>query len=567
MVMRLPLMKSRLNALLRRGRFRTNAIFLLISALWVVLLYGRGICGPFIYDDIAHIQDNPALSSWGNTMHYFRTGDIFAPDLLPDGGSSYRPLLWLSLSLDRHVWNLNPCGFHLTNLILHWISGFLCFLLLRRMQVPVVLSAFTCLLWLGLPIHSEAIAWISGRTYPLMCIFLVLSLLIAQSYLAKGSGLALFAYAAAVLGALLSNEEGILALPFMVLLVYFTGSIRQRRWLALVWAGAVANGIYFALRALAGAHMPSGQASFFTIGIAFFKYIAWTLLPVQMSVERSTDTPTNTFSAAAAAALLGLVCFFGLIYWLRKRLPLVAFGLSWMAIGLLLYCGIVPIYQGMAERYVYLASLGLVLAIAAATWKSRPPKRIALLCLVGLWGLWGAWHLRSRVEEWNDPISLYEASLRTTPRSIKLLFNLGSQFESSGNLGKATECYRRALALNPNYVPAILGTGNVAQRTGDMAQAEQDYRRAIAIEPSEEGSYCYLGALYFREGKIEQAIRNLSKAATLNPSDPTPYDDLGVVYQKTGDTEHAIQMYTKALTLNPGDPDALTNLKTLQSTE
>lgn len=558
---------QRLSRLFQWRRFRANPIFLLISALWIVLLYGRGICGPFIYDDITHIQENPAISSWGRAIHYFRAGDVFTHDLLRGGGASYRPLLWLSLAFDRHLWNLNPCRFHLTNLLLHWMGGFFCFVLLRRMQAPTMLAAITCLLWLSLPINSEAVAWISGRTYPLMCIFLVLSLLIAESYLARGSSLTLFIYLAVLLGALFSNEEGILAPLLAMLLAYFRDRTPQRRWLALALTGAIADGIYFSLRRLAVAPMPGGSASFSIIGISFFKYVAWMLFPLHMSVERSTDTPANGFSVTAAVTLFALLCLFGLIYWLRKRVPLAAFGLAWMAIALFPYCGIVPIYQGMAERYVYLASFGLVLAIVAMAWRSKTTERSALLCLVMLWGLWGAWHLRSRVLKWNDPTALYQSSLEATPRSIKLLSNLGGAFEASGDYSKAMESYRKALALNSEYIPAIIGVGNIAQRTGDMAQAEREYKRAIMVEPSEEASYCYLGALFFREEKIDQAIQNLSKAAALNPSDPTPFADLGVVYQKTGDSKLALQMYTKVLALKPDDPEALINLRALQSAQ
>jgi tetratricopeptide (TPR) repeat protein len=576
MVNRLPLIKSafqkkhlshpRLNEVLQWSHFHAKTMFLLVSALWIVLLYGRGICGPFIYDDLSHIQENPALSSWENTLHYFRAGDTFAHDLLPGGGSAYRPLLWLSLAVDRHLWGLNPCGFHITNLILHWMCGFLSFILLRRMQVPTMLSVATCLLWLGLPINSEAVAWISGRTYPLMYIFLMLSLLMAESYLKKGSIPTLFLYSAALLGALLSNEEGILALPLTMLLAYFSERTAQRRWLALALTGAVADGVYLVSRELVSAHMPGGPPLFSIIGTLFFKYVAWMLLPLHMSVERSTDVPANRFSVIAATAIVGLLCLLGMIYWLRKRLPLSAFGLIWMAIALLPFCGIVPIYQGMAERYVYLASFGFILAIVAAVWQSKAAARSTLVCIVILWGLWGAWHLRSRVSDWNNPIALYQASLETTPGSIKLLNNLGGAFETSRNLSKAMECYKKALELNPKYVPAIIGIGNIDQRTGDMDGAEQEYRRAITIEPSEEAAYCYLGALSFREGKIDSAIQNLSKAIVINPSDPTPYDDLGVVYQKMGDSERAIQMYNKVLALKPGDPEALTNLRTIEST-
>ena len=376
--------------MLQWSRLHANAMFLLVSALWIVLLYGRGICGPFIYDDIGHIQENPALSSWGNMMHYFRTGDTFTHDLLQGGGSAYRPLLWLSLAFDRHLWDLNPCGFHMSNLILHWVGGFFSFILLRRMQVPIMLSAITCLLWLGLPIHSEAVAWISGRTYPLMYIFLMLSLLMAESYLKRGSILILFLYFVVSLGALLSNEEAMLALPLTMLLAYFSDKTAQRRWLALALTGAVADGVYLVSRKLAGADMPGGPPSFFIIGTSFFKYVTWMLLPLHMSVERSTDVPANRFSVIAVTALIGLFCLFGMIYWLRKRMLLSAFGLTWMAIALLPFCGIVPIYQGMAERYVYLASFGFILAIVATAWRCKTWERSALVCIVILWGLLGS---------------------------------------------------------------------------------------------------------------------------------------------------------------------------------
>ena len=198
------------------SHIHANGMFLVISALWVVLLYGHGICGALVYDDISHIQNNPALASWQGTLHYFQTGDLFTQDLLQGGGSSYRPLLWLSLAVDRHLWGLHPCGFHLTNLLLHWMSGSLYFILLRRMRVPALLAATVCLLWLGLPINSEAVAWISGRTYPLMCVFLASSLLAAESYLAKGSTFTVFLYSMVLLAALLSNEEGLLALPLKI---------------------------------------------------------------------------------------------------------------------------------------------------------------------------------------------------------------------------------------------------------------------------------------------------------------------------------------------------------------
>jgi protein O-mannosyl-transferase len=557
----------RLSRLYLWSRSHANGIFLLISALWVVLLYGPCICGAFIYDDVGHIQENSALASWRGALHYFRTSDPFARYLLPGGGSSYRPLLWISLALDRHLWGLHPCGFHLTNLLLHWMSGFLYFVLLRRMQAPTLLTASVCLLWLGLPINSEAVAWISGRTYPLMCVFLASSLLAADSYLTRGFTTALFFYTAGLFAALLSNEEGILVLPLTILLAYFREKVPQRRWLSLGMAGVVTTAIYFVLRRFADAHIPSGPASFLMFGKAFFKYIMWILFPVHMSVERSTDTPANGLSLASVAALIGIFSLLTLLYWFRKRNALTVFGLTWMVIALLPFCGTVSLYQGMAERYVYLASFGVVLAIIAAAWQNSTPKRFIMLSLIILWGLWGAKRLESRASDWKDSIALYQSSLQTTPGSTTLIYNLGTAFEASGNFSKARDYYHKALDLNPKYTSAMVGLGNIDQRTGNMAKAEQEYRQAAAMDPFDGNAYCYLGALLFREGKIGPAIEKLSQAVTINPSNPTAYFDLGVIYQESGDAKRAAQMYAKVLALQPGDPDALANLQTLRSME
>jgi tetratricopeptide (TPR) repeat protein len=547
------------------GCSHANLTFLLISGLWVALLYGPGACGPFLYDDISGIQNNPALRSWAGTLHYFYAGDPFTLDLRSGGGTSWRPLMWLTLSLDRHLSGVNPCGFHTTSLILHWMSGVLCFILLRRMKARTALSAVVCLLWLGLPINSEAVEWISGRSYPLMFVFLALSLLAADSWLKKETILPLLLYFAASLMAALSNEEGILALPLAALLLtYFSSPVPRRRWFVLGAAGAASGGIYFVARESIHAHLPAGSAAFSAIGTTVFRYVHWMVLPLHMSIERSTDTPLNRISATGIAALAGLAGLLVLIYWLRRRIPLASFGFAWMLIALLPFCGIVPVYQGMAERYAYLASFGLVLAFAAVAWQVKRPKRAASLSLLFVWGIWGAWRLRARVLEWNDPISLYQASLEATPKSTKLLYNLGGALEASGRFSEAAENYRKILAYDPQYVPAIVGMGNIDQQTGDPAQAEQEYLQAMAIDPSDENVFLNLGVLLVEEGKMDRAIQELSRATALAPFDPTAFYDLGGAYQKEGRNGQATQMYTRVLELKPGDADASANLQTLQ---
>ncbi len=235
---------------------------------------------------------------------------------------------------------------------------------------------------------------------------------------------------AASIGALLSNEQGVVLLPLTMLLAYFLVNASSRRWLALALVGVGVDGVYLAARRMIHAQTPGGTVSVSTVGTVFLKYVLWILFPIHMSVERSTDYPARGFSITAAATLAALLCLLVFAYWLRNRVRLAAFGLIWAMISLLPFCGIVPVYQGMAERYAYLASFGLVVSIVALAWSAEGRKRSVLLSIVLLWALWSAWRLRSRVFDWTDPVQLYQSSLR------KLNFTLRSH-ETSLQSGRS----------------------------------------------------------------------------------------------------------------------------------
>src|ERR1700722_11355906 len=220
----------------QRARISSNPalVFFGISAVWVLTLYWRAIFNPFSsYDDVTNVVSNSGLSSWQGIIYYLRTNVSFVGDLRGSGESYYRPLYWISLALDRKVWGLSPIAFHLTNVVLHWLNGFLLFTLLRRIRVPLEIAASTSLVWLALPLNSEVVAWVSARAYLLAALFILLSALLAQLYLETKRTVALGAYALTALCALLCHEAGILVLPLTVLIGYALKKYCTRSALAL----------------------------------------------------------------------------------------------------------------------------------------------------------------------------------------------------------------------------------------------------------------------------------------------------------------------------------------------
>jgi Flp pilus assembly protein TadD len=595
------MMNTRLYArLVQWCRCHPIAAYVLASVLWTTLLYAHAVTAGFAsYDDAPQIVQNPSLTSLTGSLKYFRSPVSFVPDLRGSGGLFYRPLFWLSLAIDEKLWGLNPAAFHLTNVLLHWLSGLFLFLLLRQLAMSSLSSALTSLLWMCLPINSEAVAWISGRPYCLAACFLLLGMLLAERYLSRPAVKYLAGYCLAAFCALFSHEESVLIVAFTLLLIIrkHNGETKAATATMLFGVSVMTVLLYFRLRHAAGATGVTAKGTMASFGLFFWKYLGWMVLPIHMSVERSTDTPPPGWSGRALAAwlFLALACAVWIV--VQRKIPRSPIGFAWMGIGLSPFCGMVFIYQGMAERYTYVASVGLALLVVVIGRESQVRLRPLVLGLTAVWVLWGVYRLETRISDWSDDARLYGHSLEATPRSAKLHYDLGAVFEERRDFAEASGEYKKAVVLEPHYEPALAGLGNVdlnlgrakeatqmfqkalqlkpddvktvtnygtaLQALGEIDAAKEQFQRAISLAPNNDDAYCNLGVLLFSTGDAEAAVREFDQAAKINPSDPTPLFNLAAVYQKKGRPDLAVRMYERVLQLSPGDPDAISALQSL----
>ncbi len=545
------------------------------------------------------VVGNPAAQSVSASLQYFTKTVSFASDLRSSGDSFYRPLFWLSLGLDASVWGLNPVGFHVTDLVLHWLNGVVLFFILRRLRFSHALSLLTVVVWLGLPIHSEAVAWIAGRSYSLSTFFLLAALLCGQRYLSTRSGLAFGGYLLGAVCALFSHEQGILLLPLLALLAAVERAERSRG-AVLLYSGALGVDVfYLAVAHRVGASVVHHFGALSSMALYWVKYIWWVLFPLHMSIERSTDAPVAGWSLKAVAAFLAVGVVVGLVAFFVRSAPSVRLGLAWLFVCLLPFSGVVVIYQGMAERFAYLASVGLALCLCSLCLSLAPNVRTVALAGLVVWAAWGAVRLQLRLSDWRDPARLYESSLKATPRSLKLHYNLGAFWEEDGRFGEALNNYQDALQIDSNYEPAIAGEGNAylqlnqpeqarqmferalllkrddvktinnyglsLQRLGRVNDAKLQYLRAIGLAPTDDTAYCSLAVLFFRAGASDVAEMLFKKAILVNQTDPLPYSNLAEIYAKSGRVAMALPLYRKVLELDPGDSSALAALQSLSS--
>src|SRR5438067_12790603 len=99
------------------------AAVLLVAA--IALAYANALSGPFIFDDIASIVDNPTLHA------------LWPPAALlhpPGGGATVggRPLLNITLALNYALGGNAVWGYHAVNIAIHAIAALALFGLIRR---------------------------------------------------------------------------------------------------------------------------------------------------------------------------------------------------------------------------------------------------------------------------------------------------------------------------------------------------------------------------------------------------------------------------------------------------
>ncbi len=575
--------------------------FLLLSGFLILVLYWRSFTSPFVYDDLEQIVNNPNLATWGSFVQRFLLHPVeLTTSLLGYAGSTYRPIFWFSLFIDRALWGLDAGGYHATNIALHLANSNLAFALLRRLKIPLVPAAAVCLLWLSLPINTEVVAWISGRSYALCTLFVLVCFLSALNSIRDGGWTWRLACFFAAVCAGLSHELGILIIPLLLLLLLLVEEQRSKNLFITLATVALAAFAVEAVRFSVKVKSFSGLASFKWAGLAFSKYLALTLFPLRMSVERSTFFSPGQSHSWSLAAVVCFVIAFGYAVLRRRNHPALLGGLTWFLICIAPFV-VLTNYQGLAERFAYLASIGIVLAIiAVCSIPNQPLLRNFLAGIIVLWAVWNLYRTITRVADWADPVQLFAHSLQATPQSPSLHYNLAYSQKVKGDLHAALDEYQRTIQLDSNYphayaslgdvylqlgsfidaqtaykqalaqapddIVTLINSGTADQSVGAMSEAETSYQRVLQLDPSSSAAHVNLGVLYMKENRSNDAAQQFTIAIDQKTKDPIPYFNLAVLYQQSGHPAQALALYKRVLELKPNDEDTLANIKLLEQT-
>ncbi len=533
---------------------KNNRINLLVQIICLILMcfftYSNSITGKFIYDDITLIKYNDYIKDWVNLPQAL-TDNIGAGS--GNQSNFNRPVQIISYMLDYSIWGLNPVGYHITNIILH-SSVTLCIFWLVSLifgHCAIPLALLTSLLYSAHPIHSEAVAYISGRADSLAALFTLLTIIFYLKTMLTKQRIWFLLLLISYSLALFSKEYTLII--FVLLLLYSHVFKREYRikeliiLLLITLIYLIPKVAIFQLNSLAAVPTTVLQRlpGFF---IAIFEYIRLLLSPFNLHL--GYGNPVFNFSEPRAIFGLGLSLLLLVFAFLKKyQRPLFSFAILWFFITLLPQSNLYPLNAFMAEHWLYLPSLGFFLILAfSLTGLYNKFKYLGLILMTGILTFYSYSTIKQN-SYWQDPVSFYKRSLIFDGNNWNLYYNLGMNLEQKGDFNEAIIAYREALAINPFDINIYYHLSNSYYRINNAEKSVGLLKRVIEMSADNPLGYYWLGNLYTNIKQIDEAIEAYNRALQVDQNFALAYISLGKIFMDLADQLQAQKMFNQAAIL------------------
>ncbi|TBR15420.1 tetratricopeptide repeat protein [bacterium] len=542
-----------------------NILLVCLLAVFSFVLYFNSLGNAFVFDDQHTILDNAFIKNFSSLPLFFKGAYTSVPDV-PRG--MFRPLLLVTFSFNYFFSGIQPLGYHIINIIIHFLNGVLLYLLLRFLKnsLPFGLILFFCLLFIAHPINTEAVTYISCRSDLLVTFFIAAAFI----FYAKGrKAVSLFLYICALMTKETALVFGFLAFAYDFIYSRQAESKKKMFIFYLAIIGITAS--YWIYR---GAIFHFGATELFlpaakstlrgfwpnifiqsVISIFYLRLFFW---PHPLNLHHEIPDYVSLFHPAVFSAVFAISVMAVLIFVLKKKYPLASFGLAWYFICLIpkFYA---PLSFPSMEHHSYLPGLGLyfILGQICEEFYLKSRRRFIYLAsvFIGVFTLL-TW---SRNAEWKDGLSLYTASVRDNPSSSVAYNNLGIQYANMGLSEEAEKAFKKALVLTSSvdvHINCRLNLAKIYLNRKRFKEAMDELDRALIIKPSYSEIYQSYGAIYSQMGQKEKSEELWKKGLSFNPRAVGILDNMGMFCLEKGRLEEAELYFRAAIKYNPDDANA-----------
>ncbi|PYI95400.1 MAG: hypothetical protein DME98_16830 [Verrucomicrobia bacterium] len=587
---------------------RSDLLILLGLAVVTFGIYAQVIGHRFIVlDDISYVEENPAVNR-GVTLG----GLAWAFTTFREG--NWHPLTWIAHMIDSQIFGTFAGGHLLVNALIHTANTLLLFWLLLRTTHARWSSALVAALFALHPLHVESVAWASERKDTLSTFFGLLSL-IAYTRYAEAPSIRRYAWTAVTLALGLLAKPMLVTWPFLMLLLDYwplgrfaavipseveaatqppqaaRPGFQSRRTTSKLTPRGPSTSLGMTIKKLIIEKIPlfvlvaasavvtsiaqsrAGAVRTFTevpvalrlwnALVSYAKYLLRAFWPNDLAVFY--PWPKGGIPAwqviGAAVLLIGITAF---CVFERKIRPYLIVGWLWFMGTLVPVIGLVQVGgQTMADRYFYIPSIGLFIAIVfgladiaerrrIAPWVGAAMANVVVVVLATL--------TNAQIHRWTNSFTLFKHTLTVAPRNFAIEGDLGYALQRSGQLDEAAAHFEKAIQIQPNDQMSQLYMGIARFHQGRVPEAIEHAQVAIHLQPDSAKAHNLLGMALAKQNRNEAALDEVRRAAELDPKDAEIRNNLGLTLARLGRAPEAVGEFHEALRLDPKNASAHSNL-------
>jgi Tfp pilus assembly protein PilF len=574
-------------------RVQLTIVFALAAVALTV--YAGTLDNGFVWDDLIVIQEQ---LPYVDTLYEI----FFPPSTMHQFATNYfRPLVFASYRFDESLaagfWppgardQARRITYHASCVIYHAAATVLVFFLGMALysdpgptREDLAGAAAGALLFAVHPIHVESVAWMSGRSDVLCCVFFLAALICYLRHRRTGRLLPLVASALLFLGALLAKENA-LALLLLIPLVDWLlprrpASLRSATdpspapGRAVRWGlFALTTLVYVTLRLIALGSQGAGSFRDFSPS-SMLTALGWYV------VKAVWPPPQSGFVSNLAAGyfLLGVAVLLGLVIAARRlgrqptwRPEILAGTLFFATLAPSLSTAALPVAETpVAERYLYVPSAGLCLVagfllVRASASLGRPGSFVLPVGLALPLALVAGFATVQRAKVWKNDLVFWTDAVAKAPETGLPHLELGGAHLSRGDLTNAMVEYRKALERYGDAEgrsTALNNIGSIYLQQGRLEEAVAQFQKSLQEKPRYAPAH-YNWALAAiglassaptdeeRKQRTVEAIRHLEETLRLSPRSGKAHLQYGGLLARIGRRDEGIQHLREALRLAP----------------
>jgi tetratricopeptide (TPR) repeat protein len=556
------------------SREKQSAVLCLLLVLLTLAFYNSIVHNGFTnFDDNGYITQNDHVRaglSWSTVKWAFSSTEA----------ANWHPLTWLSHALDYQLFKMNPAGHHYVTVLMHAANAVLLFLLLARATGFTWPSFFVAALFALHPVNVESVAWAAERKNVLSMLFFLVALH-AYGWYVRRESVKRYAVIAALFALGLMAKPEIITLPFVLLLWDYWplrrmfGAVsgedlphapvpRSFSFLALekvplLLLSAASAVITFMVQS-AGDAVRTGPiwVRLANVPVAYVRYLGKVFWPTRLAVlypHPGRFLPTWK----ALVSILILLLLTAIVVRFRSRRYL-AVGWFWFLGTLVPVIGIVQVgVQAMADRYAYLAYIGLFVGVVwwlgeiAREWEISP---VWLAAPAGLVLLTFGMITRHQLTYWHDDEVLWRHALSVTERNYTAHDALARDLARQGRMDEAIAEFDAAYNLHAYTALEILDIGAFEQTHGRAKDAIEEYQRALENSPDSKSrsvALTMLGSAFTQTGDFVRAKLSYAYALREDPENSDALVSRGLLAERDGDYPAAIERISHAMKIAPTD--------------